>query len=113
MRFSRPDELTETVVDPASRAVRVEVGRSGTVHWDYGAGGGGDGALYAVSAAVIANVLSHWLVWRRGWKIDVSVEDHRVWRQRFPDRTAALEALPAVRAALTADGISALERASA
>jgi len=107
LRLSRAEEVRTQVCGPAGNPVDVSVERSGSVHWQYDAGSGGWELVLAPTLALL-NVVSHHVLWRRGWVIRLTVEDRRVWHRRFRSRDGALAELPAILAIATAIGIAGL-----
>lgn len=76
------------------------------MHWQYDATAGGWEFVLAPTLAAL-NVLSHHVLWRRGWLIRVDADGKRVWRKRFHSRPAAMAVLPAILATVSEAGITA------
>jgi hypothetical protein len=108
LRLARAEEVQTQVRDRAGDLVDISVERSGSVHWQYGESGNGGWELVLAPALALSNLLSHHLLWRRGWLIQAHLNDRRMWRQRFRSRDAAMAALPSVLAAVRERGSSQL-----
>ena len=105
--MARAEEIQSRVRDPSGDLIEVSVERSGSVHWQY-EGNGSGWELIVAPALALANVLSHHVLWRRGWLIRLTLEDRRIWRRRFRSRDAALAQLPAILATASASGVAGL-----
>ncbi len=106
-RLARAEEVHVQVRGPAGELIDTSVERSGSVHWQYGASGNGWELVLAPALALV-NVLSHHLLWRRGWLIRVLVSDKRVWRGRFRSRREAMASLPSIQATVKESGADGL-----
>ncbi|MEV8377128.1 hypothetical protein AB0P21_30585 [Kribbella sp. NPDC056861] len=76
----------------------VRLHRSGWVEWNY-LEGGGDGLIEIVIAlaALLANLLVHFLIFWGGWTIRVTAGS-RSWKTRYRSKRAALADLDRQRA---------------
>lgn len=85
--------------EPAPDDERVILHRSGWVEWNY-LSGGGDGLIEIVVAlaALVVNVLVHFLIFWGGWTITSYVGEKNGQRTRYRSKRAALADLDRQRA---------------